>query len=279
MEIVGRDEELAFLNAFLDRADGGVSALVFEGDAGIGKSTLWLAGVEAARERGFRVLSSRPAEAESGLAHSGLGDLFEDVLEQVLPELPAPRRRALEIALLLEEGAEPPADPRALAVAVRTTLEALAEDGPVVVAIDDVQWLDASSGSALAFALRRLEADVRLLLTRRVAEGVPASELEKAIDADRIERLYVGPLSVGAAHQLLRQRLGRTFARPTLLRLHEASGGNPFYALELARALPPDVDPTQPLPVPETLEELLRARRPVHVLTLKLGLGLRAQSG
>ena len=100
MEIVGRDEELAFLNAFLDRADGGVSALVFEGDAGIGKSTLWLAGVEAARERGFRVLSSRPAEAERGLAHSGLGDLFEDVLEQVLPELPAPRRRALEIALL-----------------------------------------------------------------------------------------------------------------------------------------------------------------------------------
>ena len=228
---------------------------------------------------GFRVLSSRPAEAERGLAHSGLGDLFEDVLEQVLPELPAPRRRALEIALLLEEGAEPPADPRALAVAVRTTLEALAEDGPVVVAIDDVQWLDASSGSALAFALRRLEADVRLLLTRRVAEGVPASELEKAIDADRIERLYVGPLSVGATHQLLRQRLGRTFARPTLLRLHEASGGNPFYALELARALGPDVDPTQPLPVPETLEELLSVRRPVHVLTLKLGLGLRAQSG
>ena len=251
LEIVGRDEELGSLHAFLDRATGGPAALVLQGEAGIGKSTLWVAGVEGARERGFRVLSSRPAEAESGLAHSGLGDLFEDVLEQVLPELPAPRRRVLAIALLLEEReAVPPADPRALAVAVRTTLGALAKDEPVVVAIDDVQWLDGSSGSALAFALRRLEEDVRLLLTRRVEEGIAPPELETAIHADRIERLRVGPLSVGATHELLRQPLGRTFARPTLLRLHEASGGNPFYALELARALPPDVDPTQPLPVP-----------------------------
>ena len=53
---------------------------------------------------------------------------------------------------------------------------------------------------------------------------------------------------------MLQRRLGRVFARPTLLRLHETSGGNPFYALELARALGPDVDPTQPLAVPESLE-------------------------
>ena len=70
----------------------------------------------------------------------------------------------------------------------------------------------------------------------------------------------VGPLSAGALHRVLRDRLGRSFARQTLLRIHERSGGNPFFALELARALEADVDPLQPLPVPETLDELVRAR-------------------
>ena len=70
----------------------------------------------------------------------------------------------------------------------------------------------------------------------------------------------MGPLSVGALHQFLRDRLGRSFARQTLLRIHEQSGGNPFFALELARVLGEDVDPTQPLPVPETIEDLLRTR-------------------
>ena len=88
--IVGRDEELDSVIAFVDRSIEGPSALVIEGEAGIGKSTIWLAGVEAARERGLEVLTSRPAEAERGLTHAGLGDLFENVLERVLPALPAP---------------------------------------------------------------------------------------------------------------------------------------------------------------------------------------------
>jgi len=105
LEIVGREEELASIRAFLDHKDEGASALVLEGDAGIGKSTLWLAGVEHARSRGLRVLRSRPAEAERGLVHVGLGDLFEDVLDEVLPSLSPPRRRALEGALLLADTA------------------------------------------------------------------------------------------------------------------------------------------------------------------------------
>jgi DNA-binding CsgD family transcriptional regulator len=260
VEIVGREEELGVLSSFLDRAAAGPAALVLEGEAGIGKSTLWLAGVEAARERGLRVLSSRPAEAERGLAHTGLGDVFDDVLDDVLPALPRPRRYALEVALLVEEAGHG-SDPRTLAVAVRSALEVLAANGPVVLAVDDVQWLDPSSASALAFALRRIhQRPVLLLLARRLGESIERSELERAIEAERVERLRVGPLSLGAIHGLLRARLGRTFARPTLVRIHETSGGNPFYALELARALDADVDPTQPLPVPETLEELLRSR-------------------
>ena len=177
------------------------------------------------------------------------------------PSSLAPRRRALEIALLVRDDVDEAVDFRTLAVAVRTALQLLAARGPVLVAIDDVQWLDASSNSALAFALRRLpDEDVRLLLARRLAEGIPVSELEQAIDQDRLERLHVGPLSAGALHGILERQLGRVFARPTLLRLHDAAGGNPFYALALARGLATDLDPTQPLPVPETLEALVRAR-------------------
>jgi DNA replication protein DnaC len=94
VEIVGREEQLASIHAFIDDAEGAPAALVLEGEAGIGKSTLWLAGVEDAHARGFRVLSSRPAEAERGLAHAGLGDLLEGATEDVLPTLTTPRRRA-----------------------------------------------------------------------------------------------------------------------------------------------------------------------------------------
>jgi hypothetical protein len=125
-EIVGRDEELRSLSVFLDRTGAGPAALVLEGEAGIGKSTLWLAGVEAARERGFRVLSARTAEAEQGLAHAGLGDLFEDTLELVVPALSAPRRRALEVALLVEPSTGRSVDPRTLGVALRNAVEVLA---------------------------------------------------------------------------------------------------------------------------------------------------------
>ncbi len=258
--IVGRDAELDSVYAFLDRVLERPTTLVLEGAAGIGKSTIWLAGVEAARERGSCVLVSRPAELERGLAHAGLGDLFEDVLERVLPELSPPRRRALEVALLLEDATRG-SDPRTLGVAVRSALEALAAETPVVLAVDDVQWLDPSSASVLTFALRRMgEQPVHVLLARRTGEEGAPSELESAFETDRIERLPVSPLSLGAIHTLLQARLGRTFSRPSLLRVHETSGGNPFYALELARVLGADVNPTRPLVVPETLEGLVRAR-------------------
>ena len=261
MDTLGRDDELRTLHAYLDRPGDGLTALVLTGEAGIGKSTLWLAGVEVARGRGLRVLSSRPAEVELGLAHAGLGDLFEDALGDVLSDLAAPRRRALEIALLVKDEAGEPVDFRTLAVAVREALQLLAERQLILLAIDDVQWLDASSVRALAFALRRLRnTNISLLFARRLADGGSGSELEQAVDDSLLERVHVGPLSAGALHGILQSRLGRTFARPTLFRLHETSGGNPFFALELARALGTVVDPTQPLPVPETLEALVRAR-------------------
>jgi DNA-binding CsgD family transcriptional regulator len=275
-EIVGRERELAAVHAFLNGPAARPAGLVLEGDPGIGKSTVWAAAVSAAAERGLRVLRSRPAEAERGLAYAGLGDLFDGVLDEVLPALPLPRRAALEAALLLAE-AEGPVDPRTLAVAVRNALALLARERPVVVAVDDVQWLDPSSSAAVAFALRRLEDErVLVLLTRRLAVGIEPSELEAALDAERVR---LGPLSMGAIGALLRARLGRALPRPALLRVHETSGGNPFYALELARTLSTVVDPTQPLPVPETLEALVRARLAGLPEQAQEALGLVAAAG
>jgi DNA-binding CsgD family transcriptional regulator len=261
VEIVGRDVELGLADAFLADADEGVAGLVLEGAAGIGKSTLWLDVAEQARARGFRVLVARPAEAERELGHAALGDLLEGALDEVVSELSAPRRRALEGALLRAGGPVEPVDERALAVGVRDALQLLAERTPLLVAVDDVQWVDTSSTSALAFALRRIDAGVvRVLLARRLTDEAQPGRLEEALAADRIVRLQVGALSVGALHRLMRGRVGRAFPRQTLLRIHETSGGNPFFALELARALGDDVDPVAPLPLPETLEALLHTR-------------------
>jgi DNA-binding CsgD family transcriptional regulator len=280
LEIVSREEELTSLHGFITGGGGEPAALVLEGEAGIGKSTLWQAGVEQARARGLRVLSSRPAEAERGLGHVGLGDLFDEILDDVLPELPAPRRRALEIALLRGEASEDPLDPRAVAVAVLSVLQLLSEEKPLLIAVDDVQWLDAASASALAFALRRLASSpVLTLLARRRTEGAQPSELERAVGAERVERVPVGPLSVGALHRFLHERLDRSFARQTLLRIHERSGGNPFFALELARVLGENVDPLEPLPVPDTLDELVRVRIDVLPKPTRQALALAAALG
>jgi DNA-binding CsgD family transcriptional regulator len=279
-EIVGREEELASLSTYVGEVREGFAALVLEGEAGIGKSTLWEAGVEHARSQGVRVISARPAEAERRLANVGLFDLLEDVLDGVLSSLTTPRRRALEVALLQEKAPDDPVDRRAVAVAVRDVLQLLSERGPIMIAVDDVQWLDPSSSQALTFGLRRLDSSpVLLLLARRPLEGTQRPELERDLDAGRVRQLVVGPLSVGALHRFLRDRLDRPFARQTLLRIHERSGGNPFFALELARVLDADIDPLQPLPVPETLEELVRARIDALPKATRQALALAAAAG
>jgi DNA-binding CsgD family transcriptional regulator len=279
-EIVGREQELASLHAFIGETEEGPGALVLEGEAGIGKSILWEAAVEHARSQELIVLSTRPAEAERALGYAALTDLLEPVMDDVLPRLLTPRRRALEIALLREEASGDPVDRRTLAVAVRDTLQLLGARSPTLLAVDDVQWLDPSSARALAFALRRLDGNpVRVLLARRVAEGVQESELERALGSGRVRELTVEGLSVGALHRLLRDRLQRPFARQTLLAIHERTAGNPFFALELARVLPENVDPLEPLPVPETVDELLGARISALPAPTRDALALAAAAG
>ena len=266
------------LREFLDTSAADPRALVLEGHAGIGKSTLWLGAVDAARQRGRRVLITRPTEAEQGLAFAGLGDILESVADEVLASLLPPRRAALEAALLLGE-ARTDVHPRAVGVAVRDALALVAADHSLVVAIDDVQWLDESSSSALTFALRRLGGSAQFLLARRIEEGVDDSELEHAFAPDRIERVRLGPLSLGATQVLLDARLDRVFTRPVLQRIHTIAGGNPLYAIEVARIIGSGIDPTQPLPVPDSLDGLMAARLAGLPEESRSGLDLIAAAG
>jgi len=261
-ELIGRQEELARLAGFLGNLAAGPRALLLEGEAGIGKTALWQAGLADAQACGQRTLSCRPAGAEVKLSFAALGDLLAGALQEALAALPGPQRRALEAALLLAEPEGEPPDQRAIGLGLLNVLRNLSFAGPVLVAVDDAHWLDQPSAAALGFALRRLATEpVGVLATLRLAGGEPpAVALDRWLPA---ERLRVGPLSLAAVHELLRTRLGASPSRPTLVRLHEAAGGNPFFALELGRALLEqgrEPAPDEPLPVPAGLRALVRAR-------------------
>ena len=148
--MIGRDRELDEIRSFLDLEGGVAGVLLIQGEAGIGKTTLWQAGVEAARERSFRVLSASPSAAETGMSFAALADLLGGVADEVLAALPAPQRRALEVALLLREAEGSAPDQRAVAAAVLSVLRTLSLADRVLLAVDDVQWLDAASAATLA---------------------------------------------------------------------------------------------------------------------------------
>ncbi|HTG40339.1 MAG TPA: ATP-binding protein, partial [Methylomirabilota bacterium] len=140
--ILGRDPELSAVSHFLDRIGSGPCGLVLEGSAGIGKTTLWLAGITEAADRGYRVVKSRAAESEARLSYAALGDLLGDVPDNAIGEMPAPLRRALDAALGPTERPGGAPDPRALSLAAGNVFRRIAEDQPLVIAIDDIQWLD-----------------------------------------------------------------------------------------------------------------------------------------
>lgn len=266
--IVGRERELEATARYFDAPERLPRALILAGEAGIGKTTLWRAAVHEAERRGFRTLVFRAASAEVRLSFAALADLLEDVLDDVLPRLPPPQRRALEVALLRAEGLGPAFDERVVFAATLGSIRWLAAQGPLAIAIDDLQWLDPPSAGALEFTARRLSSErVAFLATRRTGGSGPRTTgLETAFGEGRLERIEVAGLSFGALHRLLLDRAGEAFTRPMLRRIHETSAGNPFYALELSRAVEPSLPSRAvgsagtPLALPPSLDELLGQR-------------------
>ncbi len=259
-QLVGRENETARLHAFVAELAGGPSALVVEGEPGIGKTALFEALL--AQAAGPRVLRARCAQAESGLAYAGLADLLGRVTDTVLAALPSPQQRSLEVVLGRAEVGQDPVEPHLLGRATLRVLQALAAATPLLVAIDDVQWLDPASARTLTFALRRLEAvPVGVLVIRRGPGGPLPLGLDDALPQGRRDRLLVGPLDPNHLELLVEERLGEPLPRSLRRRVAAAAGGNPLYALELGAAqrrsghLRGDL-----LPLPAGLEELLADR-------------------
>ncbi|HEY1297574.1 MAG TPA: AAA family ATPase [Chloroflexota bacterium] len=260
--VIGRQAEVEALEAFLTRTPCEFACLVLEGEAGIGKTTLWQTGVEFAIDQSSTVLSCRPSQAERELPFSALGDLLDRVDVQVLERLPGPQRRALEVALLREDAGARPPDQRAVAVALLSLLRELGKSGLVVVAVDDAQWIDPPTADALRYVARRLVTEsVAMLVAARAGDG-PALTFDRAVPEARRQAIRLQGLALHGLHEVLRVRLKHVFPRPTLLKIAEASHGNPFYALEIGREVmrAGRRQPGAPLPAPADLRELVTAR-------------------
>ena len=236
--LFGRDVEVAAVRAFLDDVAAGPSFLVIEGEVGAGKTALWRAAVDAARQANHHVLISRATEAEAPLAFAALGDLLRGVLDERLHQLPPPQATALRVAMLLQEPEGPLPEPLAVSVATLGLLRVLAAERPVLIALDDYAWLDAASTSVLAFVLRRLDQErVGVVGTvRRDGDGDPSPALiDEATTGRAPFRMVAGPLARDAIDALLASEIRSAIAPPLVNEITGSSGGNPLFALEIGR--------------------------------------------
>ncbi len=257
---VGREEQLAQLLSAAEPNRQG--AVVLTGEAGIGKSTLLEALMRALGGRGVTVVTGSGDQVEMQLPFTVLRDVLLPLYAEFSAGLPAPQRRALGRALLVDEedGAEPA--PQAVAAATAGIIQAAGGAQPLVVVLDDMQWVDAGSAQALRYALRRRHTGrFAVVMARRagyedaVVGGISASS--------GVEVMEVSPLSLGAIKVILAERLGVRLPLPQLIRLHEVSGGNPFFALELARGLIRDRSALvagDGLRLPASLTDIVRSR-------------------
>jgi DNA-binding CsgD family transcriptional regulator/tetratricopeptide (TPR) repeat protein len=281
--VIGRVVERGRIDALLAGARAGRSgALLLRGEAGIGKSALLTYAAHRARAgaRPLTVLTMSGVESEAELAFAGLTELLRPVMDQVAA-LPEPQSEALHSALALR--AEP-ASPLAVRAALLSLLAALAEPAPVLVTVDDVQWIDQSSVDALAFAIRRLAVE-RIAVVAAVRDDEPG-----ALGIGPDARIEVGRLSDDEAHQLLDERAGPTGLTGTsgltdhaADRLVQIAAGNPLALLELPD-LPDVVGPAalariegvEPPPVGPRVSQAFRDRLDRLPVDTRLAVGLAA---
>jgi DNA-binding CsgD family transcriptional regulator len=255
---IGRED---LLRQARERLREGPGALLY-GPAGIGKSRLLTALAAEAAATGVRVLRCTPAEAELRLPFVCLIDLLGPVSDETIARLPAGMGTALRAALLRGDVPHNDQDRLKVQLAVLHLLRELSARTPVWLVIDDLQWVDRPTAQVLGFVSRRTaDLPIRVLAAERAPErGAPAyAELVPPGSAE----LAVTPLSLADLSAVLDRYTGARLPLPTVRQIHDASGGNPFYALELARALPPGrgaLAPGELLPIPSRLRAVLLRR-------------------
>ena len=255
--MVGRGRERDMVVGLLARARSGPAALIVDGEAGIGKTTLCRAAADVAAEAGFTVLMTSGAAAEVSLAWSALSDLLSGIEEPALTGLSPLHRQAVQA--IIDGQAGPRGDERLVASAFRAALDEQSRRHPVLIVIDDAQWLDDSSRLALGFALRRLTGPVAVMVSYRSGEAHRQDwSWAQPADPQALTRLTLGPLSLTDLLAVVDARVGRTPARPTMQRIYTLSAGNPFYAVELARAVVENQGGPEALP--PTLAGVVRDR-------------------
>jgi DNA-binding NarL/FixJ family response regulator len=224
--LLGRERECARLDALVSQVRAGASAaLIVEGEAGIGKTSL-LAHA-AAHASGLRILRARGVESEQNLPFAGLADLAGPILGY-LDALPGPQRSALAGALAV--GPVTRADRFAICAATFSLLSAAAATRPVLAVVDDAHWLDAASAQAVGFSARRLGQEaIGLVVAVRLSTA-------SSFDAARMDTMAVAGLDQAAARELLASN-GRSIATPVAERLVSEMGGNPLALLELSATL------------------------------------------
>lgn len=226
--LLGRESERRRLDAVIDQARSGNSAvLVIRGEPGVGKTALLRYATEQAATFRFATLNVRGIESESELPFVNLADLVRPIRE-VLAVIPPTQAAVLAGALAL--GPSIPADRFAACAATLSVLAAAAERSPLLVVVDDVQWLDASSAEALLFAARRLSAEgIAMLFALR--EGEPM-----ALDLADLPSLQLGGLDEAASVHLLISSQPAVSPR-VAVSLHQLVNGNPLALVEIPALL------------------------------------------
>ena len=225
--LVGRTGELALISAFTERAATGGEALLLFGEPGAGKTVLLDVAADAARDAGSQVLRAAGAEFEADLTYAGLHQVMLPLFGE-FGRLSAVHRDALNAALGSGEG--PPPDRLQVSAATLTALRQAASSSPVLMIVDDLQWLDRASASVLGFVARRL-AGSRLGF---LAASRPGQE--SFFERAGLPRHDLGPLDDQAANALVKSRFP-DLAPQVRQRVVAEAQGNPLALLELPAAL------------------------------------------
>jgi DNA-binding CsgD family transcriptional regulator len=221
--LVGRDSECSLIRQLLSQARLGQSgAMALVGEPGIGKTALL--DYAAEHSKGMSLLHARGIESEAVVPFAGLLELVRPILHN-LDRIPGPQADALATALALQAGVA--YERFAVGAATLSLLAATAEDGPLLVILDDIHWLDGSSADAVLFAVRRLVADpIAVLLAAR--EGEPS-----LLDGSDIGGLPLAGLDRTATRALLAANAEESISIQASDRLHALTGGNPLALLEV----------------------------------------------